>query len=90
MLTCDPPQDLLSSWLVSSNCSFNFYNYNLHKKSTQAKDLRNQCSIIQSLYSMDQHSIEIYECKHNITNIGKRYTLCIDMEGRDFTTKSGN
>ena len=39
---------------------------------------------------MDQHSIEIYECKHNITHIGNQYTLCISMKGREFTTKSGN
>ena len=39
---------------------------------------------------MDQHSIEIYECKHNITHMGKQYTLCINMKGREFTTKSGN
>ena len=37
---------------------------------------------------MDQHSIEKHVHKHNISHVEKGYTLCIKMEGREFTTKS--
>lgn len=37
------------------------------------------------MYSLNQQGIEIYECEHNTTDIGKQYTLCIDRNRRDFT-----
>ena len=50
-------------------------------------DLQHLCSMIQSLYSMNQWGIQIHECKHNITHIGKQYNICINRNRREFTTK---